>query len=273
MDLIEDIGPILGIVAFLGFAILALLIVLQAREVRRLREWAGRAPERAREADEADRAAAETRGEVLEAEEEEAEEGESERRHGVRGRFGAAFGSRWAELDRRSPVDPRWFLVALLAGIIAVGVVTSGFGLLGDDDATPVTERRAGGKGGNGGGGNRPDRESEPIVSVLNATQNEALGAPATPGIADVVAAELVEPAGFEVDERSNAPAGQPRSVIMFEPDAEEAANELAGAVEGDLGSTDVVPITDDISAVAGNADIVLLIGQDDSTFGQAAAP
>jgi hypothetical protein len=33
------------------------------------------------------------------------------------------------------------------------------------------------------------------------------------------------------------------------------------------------VPITDDISAVAGNADIVLLIGQDDSTFGQAAAP
>ena len=33
MDFIEDIGPILGIVAFLGFAILALLIVLQAREV------------------------------------------------------------------------------------------------------------------------------------------------------------------------------------------------------------------------------------------------
>ena len=57
MDFIEDIGPILGIVAFLGFAILALLIVLQAREVRRLREWAGRAPERAVEADDATQAA------------------------------------------------------------------------------------------------------------------------------------------------------------------------------------------------------------------------
>ena len=107
MDLIEDIGPILGIVAFLGFAILALLIVLQAREVRRLREWAGRAPERAREADEADRAAAEERGELIEEEE--------KRRPGRMGAFreriANAVGPSWAALDRRSPVDPRWFLV------------------------------------------------------------------------------------------------------------------------------------------------------------------
>ena len=64
MDVIEDIGPILGIVAFLGFAILALLIVLQAREVRRLREWAGRAPERAVEADDASLAASEEKGDL-----------------------------------------------------------------------------------------------------------------------------------------------------------------------------------------------------------------
>jgi hypothetical protein len=266
MDLIEDIGPILGIVAFLGFAILALLIVLQAREVRRLREWAGRAPERALEADEADKAAAEARGETGEEEElEEVPAGE-----GFRGRLAAFFRPKWAELDRRSPIDPRWFLAALVAGLIAAGVVTSGFGLIGDDDDAPAEEQRAG--GGGGGGGNRPDREEEPTVTVLNATQDESLGVPATPGIADVVAAELVEPAGFKVEDRTNAPAGEEQSVIMFKPDAEEAANELAAAVEEDLGTIEAIPITGEIEAAAGGADLVLIVGQDDSGFGQAAA-
>lgn len=266
MDLIEDIGPILGIVAFLGFAILALLIVLQAREVRRLREWAGRAPERALEADEADKAAVEAQGEPGEEEElEEAPAGE-----GFRARVAAFFSSSWAELDRRSPVDPRWFLAVLGAGLIAAGIVTSGFGLVGDDDAAPAEEQRG---GGGGGGGNRPDRDEEPTVAVLNATQDEAAGIPATPGIADVVAAELVEPAGFRVEDRTNAPAGEPQSVIMFKPDAEEAANELADAVEEDLGAIEAIPITSEIEASAGGADIVLLVGQDDSGFGQAAAP
>lgn len=44
---IEQIGAIMGIVAFLGLAVLALLLFSQARDVRRLRDWAGRAPERA----------------------------------------------------------------------------------------------------------------------------------------------------------------------------------------------------------------------------------
>ena len=71
-DLIDRIGPYLGIAAFLGLAILAFLIIQQAREVRRLREWAGRAPERAGEATEAEAAAAEARGEEVEPEEVEA---------------------------------------------------------------------------------------------------------------------------------------------------------------------------------------------------------
>jgi LytR cell envelope-related transcriptional attenuator len=266
MDLIEDIGPILGIVAFLGFAILALLIVLQAREVRRLREWAGRAPERALEADEADKAAAEARGETGEEELEEAPAGE-----GLRARVAAFFAPKWEELDRRSPIDPRWFLVVLAAGLIAAGIVTSGFGLVGDDGAAPAEEQRGG--GGGQGGGNRPERDEEPTVTVLNATQDEAQGIPATPGIADVVAEELVEPAGFQVEERTNAAVGQPQSVIMFKPDSEEAANELASAVEQDLGSTETIPITSDIEAAAGGADLVLIVGQDDSGFNQAATP
>ena len=264
MDLIEDIGPILGLVAFLGFAILALLIVLQAREVRRLREWAGRAPERALEADEADKAAAEARGEV----DEEDEEERPGRFGGLRARMAGAMGPRWAELDRRSPIDPRWFLVALLAGVIAAGVLTSGFGLLGGDDSPSVAEER---RGGGRGDGDRRERDAEPTVAVLNATQDETLGLPATPGIADVVAAEVVEPAGFEVGERTNAPAGLDRSLVMFAPDAEASAEELATAVQADLGNTDAVPITDEVTAVAGRSDLVLLVGRDDAAFGQSA--
>ena len=67
-DLIEKIGPYLGIVAFGALAVLAFLIFQQAREVRRLRDWAGRAPERATEAAEATAAAVEARGAAAEAE-------------------------------------------------------------------------------------------------------------------------------------------------------------------------------------------------------------
>ena len=83
VDLIERIGPFLGIAAFLGLSILAFLIFQQAREVRRLREWAGRAPERKSEADEAVAAAAEARGDQDEEPEAEepASEGEPSRFH------------------------------------------------------------------------------------------------------------------------------------------------------------------------------------------------
>ena len=105
-DLIEKIGPIVGVVAFLGLAILAFLIFQQAREVRRLREWAGRAPERAGEAAEATAAAAEARGEAVP--EDEAPELEpSERAPGqvrrVVGRGAGALRPGLGELDRRSP--------------------------------------------------------------------------------------------------------------------------------------------------------------------------
>ena len=170
-------------------------------------------------------------------------------------------------------MDPRWFLAALLAGLIAVGVVTSGFGLIGDDEPTASEDgRRAGRDGGRGGG---QERDQQPTVAVLNATQidDPVAPVPAVPGIADVVAAQVVEPAGFTVKERTNAPSGEPNSLIMFAPEAEETAQELATAVEPDLGPTEVVPITDGISAAAGGADLVLIVGQDDDDFGQATAP
>jgi hypothetical protein len=250
MDLIEDIGPILGIVAFLGFAVLALLIVLQAREVRRLREWAGRAPERAFEADEATQAAAEEAGES---------EPEPGRFASARARMASSFGERWAELDRRSPVDPRWFLGVLAAGLIAAIVVTSGFGLFGGEDT-----------GGGGGGGGAKEREKPAEVAVLNGTQIDDPVAPvaAVTGMADAVANQVVEPAGFKVAEKGDAPEGFDLTVIMFEAGAEDDAEKLAKKVADDLGETPVEAMTPDIQDVAGKAALALVIGQDDAGFG-----
>ena len=106
IDLIERIGPYVGIAAFLGLAILAFLIFQQAREIRRLREWAGRAPERADEATEAVTAAAEAKGEEAPEVEEmpEPTPGILLARRGS----GSATGTDpvLAEINRRSPVDP-----------------------------------------------------------------------------------------------------------------------------------------------------------------------
>jgi len=221
MDLIEDIGPILGIVAFLGFAILALLIVLQAREVRRLREWAGRAPERALEADEA----------ALSASDEAApEEPKGPSRIAVlRKRVGDKVGPKWDDLDRRSPVDPRLVIGGLLIGLIVAAVLTSGFGLVGDD-AVPVAEK----------GSKKPEKIE---VAVLNATQQE--GVPPVSGVADLVAEEVVKSSEFAPGVRADALVGEPRSVIQFEPDAEADAEALAEAVEKDLGQTEIEEMTD----------------------------
>ena len=131
MHVIESIGPILGIVAFVGLAILAFLLFQQARDIRRLREWAGRAPERAQEAAEAVQAVAEaSRGEA------DAEERRRPPEEAIsQGRLGAA----WARLTGRSASDWRRSTAGFpsmgatswpssRSWSIAAGVLTSGFG-------------------------------------------------------------------------------------------------------------------------------------------------
>jgi len=136
MHAIESIGPLLGIIAFVGLAVLAFLIFQQARDIRRLREWAGRAPERAEEAAGAVQAAAESRREpgTVEGVEEAPATGPAE----APSRLGAAWarvtgtlGSRLAEVDRRLPVDGRYLLAAAALALAAAAVLTSGFGLVG----------------------------------------------------------------------------------------------------------------------------------------------
>src|SRR5919108_1926061 len=150
MELIDKIGALLGLAAFLGLGVLALLYFQQGREVKRLRDWAGRAPERAEAAAaEAEAAlAAQTTG-----------AGEEERGPSLRERLK----SRWEGLTSRLPrglgerlPPPQYLgLIALAAVVIGVGVATSGFGVVGSDE-------------GDGKGGKQPVPPSKIEVAVLN---------------------------------------------------------------------------------------------------------
>ncbi len=253
MSTIEDIGPILGVVAFLGFAVLALLIVLQAREVRRLREWAGRAPERAAEADDAAQAVADARGEETEK--------EPGRFDAFRARAAQTWAVRFEELDRRSPVDPRWFLAAAFAAALALGVLTSGFGILGGDDAAPEQAERA------------AKTEAKPAkvkVAVLNASAftDGAVPVDPVPGLAATAAQLVVQPTAFKIGVEDEAPEGVERTQIMYEPDFADEAAELANEAREQLGDIDVIEMTDPVRGVVDGASLALLVGSDNSDLG-----
>lgn len=252
MDLIEQIGPVLGIVAFLGLSILAFLLFQQSRDLRRLREWAGRAPERAREATEATLAASEARGEVAE---DEAEVEPAGRLEGVRGllrdgrdRITAA----WAAADHALPIDIRIVAGGLVVAVVAAGVLTSGFGLVGDDGAEEA--RRP-----------SPPKPQNVDVAVLNATQ--ASDIPAVAGLAATISDALVRPLDYNVVIESNAPSGVERTTVMYAPGQRASARQLAKRVRGDLGDAELAPMTQEVEEASRSADVALLIGVDNSTF------
>jgi hypothetical protein len=264
MDLLKEIGAILGFVAFGGMAVLAFLTFQQARHLRRLRDWAGRSPERAaveaeRVAGAASEATIARRGGLREEEEDEdrapEEPGETGpgRVHRLRGE--AAY--RWEVLDQRSPVDPKLLLVGLLAVLIGVGILTSGFGLLGGSDESSTPTRSSGSGGSSGGSESKP-----PKVAVLNGTATE-VGGVGVEGVAQT-AGGFVQDAGFRVDEETNGPPLD-ASVVMFTGDAKSDAKDLAGALEEQLGPLEVVEMTPEVEELAGKADIALVVGADDA--------
>jgi len=255
IDLIERIGPYLGIVAFLGLAILAFLIFQQAREVRRLREWAGRAPERADEAAEASLAAAEARGEVVEAE----TEAGPGRLAVIFERVRSAAVAAWQAVDRNAPVDPRYLLGFLLAALIAAGVLTSGFGLIGEDE-------------GRGGAGKGQKREKKPEVAVLNATQtvdpDTGVEIQGVRDLAARVAERVVEEVGYEAGRETNAASGADQTVVMFDEVGDEAAaEEFAAQIDEQLGETPVEPMSQEVRERARGAPLALVVGADDEGF------
>lgn len=247
MHLIESIGPILGIVAFVGLATLAFLLFQQARDLRRLREWAGRAPERAQEAAEAVQAVGEAsrigdEGEVV--------EGEAEAP--PQGRLGAAWARltggvmpRLARFERRLPVDGRYILALVVIAVFVAGALTSGFGVLGDDDGKRHRKRGS---------------SAKPTVAVLNGTD--------VPGLAALVDEQVVKAAGYETGRIDNTGSTLANTVAMFAPGREAEARKLAKAVESKLGDTPTQAMTTDVRARAGGAPLALGLGQDDSQFG-----
>jgi hypothetical protein len=252
MDLIEQIGPVLGIVAFLGLSILAFLLFQQSRDLRRLREWAGRAPERAREAAEATLAASEARGEAAEGEAEGEPAGPLA---GVRGLLGDArngVAAAWAAADSALPIDIRIVAGVLVVAVVAAGALTSGFGFLGDDGAGEA--RRP-----------PPPKPRNVDVAVLNATQ--AADVPAVAGLAATISEALVEPLNYNVVVEADAPAGTERTTVMFAPGQRASARQLANRVRGDLGEPELAPMTQEVENASRQADVALLIGVDNSTF------
>jgi len=250
---IDKIGAILGLAAFLGFAILGLLVIQQARDLRRLRRWAGLAPERAI-------AAAENRGEEIP---------EPQHNRVVRALIavGAAIHDRtakvWAALgrafqatDRHSPIDLRIVAgIVVIAAIAAVGFLTNGFGFFDDGD-------------GKGGKGKRIVPPGKIEVAVLNGTA--ASGEAAVPGLATDVA-PVVEEAGYKLGTVSDTDTSFVETVVMYEPGEKAAARQFAGDLDGTLGQTPIREIIAEVSELAEGADVALVLGADDADISPAA--
>ena len=267
MDSLEEIGALLGFVAFFGLAVLVFLTFQQARHIRRLRDWAGRAPERA-----AALAAREAGEEFPVDEDEDAEAPAGEQRMLIPEtgesrwvHLREEFRARWIDWDRRSPVDLKLLLGGIVAVVLGLAIATSGFGLLGGGDSTSGSQSKVG-KESKGSGADKKESTTEEDgieVAVLNGTA--PAGGTGVPGIADRVSGD-VESAGFTVGAVDDA-GSFTASIVMYSGDAQADADELAAAMETLLGPTEVVEMTADVEALAGGADIALIVGQDDSTI------
>jgi hypothetical protein len=246
MSLLKEIGAILGFVAFGGLTVLAFLTFQQARHLRRLREWAGRQPERAA-AEEERLAEIATEASSAGTAAEPVEESGPSRWQRLRGEM--AF--RWEEVNRRSPVDPRLLIGGLIAIIVAVGILTSGFGLFGSDETTEPTA-----------GTEAPPAATKTEVAVLNGTAPEA-GGVGVSGVAKKAAGEVRALDGFRVGEIGDA-GSYPASVVMFEDGEKKQAKELAKELDPLLGETDYSLITPDVQNLAAGAPLALIVGLDD---------
>ena len=252
MDLLKEIGAILGFVAFGGLAVLVFMTFQQARHLRRLREWAGRAPERAAAERERSEAASEATMPRIGA----AADAGSEREQptaapgpgrGERLRGEVAY--RYEELDKRSPVSPLVLGLGILALIVAAVIVTGGSGLFGSDDGSGSGQTTA-----------QTVTPPKPEVAVLNGTAPEGgVGVPGTAKAASV----FVKDAGWKVGEVGDA-GSFPTSSVMFENGFKSDAEKLASDLSGQLGDLEVVAITSEVQDVANGADLAVIVGQDD---------
>ena len=249
MDLLKEIGAILGFVAFAGLVVLVFMTFQQARHLRRLRDWAGRSPERA-QAD-ADRAAAAAGESVAATDPGQAPEpADGDKGPGRIHRLRGEMAFRYEELDRRLPVSPLVLFGGLLALVVAAVILTGGFGLFGSDSASTGSSSA-----------NEAPKPDKVEVAVFNGTA-PAEGEVGVPGTAKA-AAVSVKDAGFKVGEVGDSPPFA-ASTIMYEDGFKSDATDLATDLQDTLGDTETTPITPEIQAIAKGADLVLIVGLDD---------
>jgi hypothetical protein len=153
----------------------------------------------------------------------------------------------YAAVDRRLPVDGRYILAILFVAVVAVAVVTSGFGLVG-------------GEGGGGGGHDSRAKKKLPKVAVVNGTS--------VSGLAAAVEDKVVKRAGYQPGPVGNAATSVNATVVEYGSGLRPEAEDLAKAVKPKLGTTPVQPMTSGTRDVAGKAKLALLLGLDDAGFG-----
>jgi hypothetical protein len=255
LELIKEIGAFAGLAAFIGLALLAMLAFSQARDIRRLREWAGSAPERDAERKESTSEMAAKRAEELRALEEsrttehaaieQREERRKRREAGLpeltrRERLGEGlsnFGDRLAE--------PR-YLVAAFVVVVAIAAGAVYLVMQGSDSAD--------GKDGHGKSG-AVLKPGEIEVAVLNGT--------AVPGLAAQYG-NKVERKGFQLGPVTNSSTSFTESVVMFKRGYAPEAHRVASA----LGISQVRLMGADIASASGNAQIAVIVGEENATTG-----
>jgi hypothetical protein len=128
--------------------------------------------------------------------------------------------------------------------VVAVGVVTSGFGLV----------------GGGGDGKHSSAGTEKPTVAVVNGTS--------VSGLAATVEQTVVKRAGYDPGPVGNAAASVNATVVEYSSGTRGDAQALAKAIKPQLGETPVQPMTADTQDIAGKADLALVLGLDDAGFG-----
>ena len=242
MDLIEQIGAFLGLAAFIGLAVLVLLYFQQARDVRRLREWAGRAPERAEDA--ARDAAADASKEAGVAPEEPARGHTQPLRERVLSRVPVP-----ADVRDRLPESRYLAIIAAGVVLVAAGIATGAFGLIGGD----------GEEEGRGGGGKV--RPAEVEVAVLNGTA--ASGTAGVPGLAETLSKD-VKSAGYEIGVVTDA-GSFAETFVMYASGHEAEAEQVADDLKKQLDNVRVDRMTGEVKAASEGANVAVVIGLDNS--------
>lgn len=233
---IETVGAFAGLVALIGLLVLTYLVISQARDLRRLREWAGGAPERDAELREVSEVVAEERAEEIKA------VTEREQRRLIR--TSDLSPSFWERLGRSGQV------MLVLAGVILVGAAGAWF----------LTGQDGGGNGGSGGGdsggksarnGPRPGKVD---VAVLNGTGGAEVGLAAE-------YADFLDQQGFRVGATADAPETFDETIAYYTEGNEKAAR----LVTSEIDEGEVALVSSDVAPLAPNADVILVIGVNNS--------